>query len=200
LEEQPMLKSCSIVVIVMIGILWHGLSEAVPHAVASTALTEPARSLTGAPAPVTTGPPQHVEHAALDMRSARLFRRLEDQFNGGWLGPYQIIRSDAKKGTMIVRRDSIDNASLAKWCYCQVDTLNMLDSLRNGAVFVTLTLTPDRNTTGLDVADDFEGTYSLTPASATTTVRCASQGVLEKELVSTIVARNPHRTPHLARR
>jgi hypothetical protein len=193
-----MRKPSLILVIATAGLLWFGLGEAVPQPIGGTAVTQPTEGSSQGPAVTSEARPQLVERATLEERPSKLFRRLEEQFNEGSLGPYRIVSSDAKKAELKVRRDSIDNDNWTKWCYCKVDPLNMLDSLQDGTVLVTIDLSPVSNATDVAVATDFEGTYSLTEASKATTVSCMSRGVLEKELVSTIIARNGAGTKHLA--
>lgn len=150
-------------------------------------------------APAAGQMPMAIEHHGTSKVPARtLLRTLQSQFAGGWLGPYQVIRSDRKSETLVVRRNAIDSDNWSKWAYCKVGPLDMLDSLRDGAATVTIKLTPARRVTYTSAVADFDGTYGLTSASKN--VACTSRGVLEDELLATIAAENPPPIRHLAKR
>lgn len=137
-------------------------------------------------------------HGTSKVPARSLFRTLRSRFAGGWLGPYQVVSSDRRSGTLVIRRNAIDADNWSKWAYCEVGPLDMLDSLRDGAVTVTIKLKPARRITYTSTAANFEGTYGLTAASKN--VACMSRGVLEDNILTTIAAENPPRTGRLAKR
>jgi hypothetical protein len=144
--------------------------------------------------------PSIVQYGTVDSPARPLFLRLRGEFVRGQLGPYRIVSSDARTRTLVVRRDSVDSDHWTKWSYCKVGPLDMLDSLRDGTVTMTISLEPAGGVTNAAVAADFEGQYSLTPTSASETVRCGSRGVLEKELLTTIAAAEMARPRRVTRR
>ncbi len=121
-----------------------------------------------------------------DVPLEQLFQRLQTQFSGGRFGPYRVINGEPNTHTLVVARDQIDNESWSKWATCHVDNVDMLDSLQDGAVTVTIALTPLQKVTTASVSADFKGVYGLTLASPTITVSCASTSLLEQELLSQI--------------
>ena len=150
-------------------------------------------------APALGQMPIIIEHFGTSKVPARsLFRTLQSQFAGGWLGPYQVVSSDRKSQTLVIRRNAIDADNWSKWAYCKVGPFDMLDSLRDGAAVVTIKLTPARKVTFTSAAADFEGTYGLT--SANKNVTCMSRGVLEDNLLAAIAAQTPPPTRRLAKR
>jgi hypothetical protein len=150
-------------------------------------------------APAVGQMPAIIEHYGQSKVPARsLFRTLQSQFAGGWLGPYQVVSSDRKSQTLVIRRNAIDADNWSKWAYCKVGPLDMLDSLRDGAATVTIKLTPARKVTFTSAAADFEGTYGLTSASKNVT--CMSRGVLEDNLLAAIAEQTPPPTRPLAKR
>jgi hypothetical protein len=129
-----------------------------------------------------------------------LFRRLVREFADGQFGPYSVVSSDARTGTIVVKRDAIDSDSWAKWSSCSVGPLEMLDSLQDGIATVTISLEPTKRVTDAAVAAGFEGRYGLTATSSMATVRCSSRGVLEKDLLTAITTAEATRPRRVAKR
>jgi hypothetical protein len=152
------------------------------------------------PAMLAQPPQQITHHGTSPIPAGRLYRALKTQFAGGWLGPYQVVSSDPKTRTLVVRRNYIDLGNWSNWAYCKVGPLDMLDSLRDGYVTMAIKLEPARGVTYTSTTADFEGIYGLTPSTGKV-VPCLSRGVLEDEVLATIAAENPPPEPRrLAKR
>jgi hypothetical protein len=150
-------------------------------------------SATESPAMLAQPPLQITHHGTSPIPAGRLYRALKTQFAGGWLGPYQVVSSDPKTRTLVVRRNYIDLDNWSKWAYCKVGPLDMLDSLRDGYVTMAIKLEPARGVTYTSTTADFEGIYGL--ASTGKVVPCVSTGVLEDNVLATIAAQNPPPEP-----
>jgi hypothetical protein len=139
-------------------------------------------------------PLQITHHGASPIPAGRLYRALQTQFAGGQLGPWQVVSSDPKTRTLVVRRNYIDLDNWSNWAYCKVGPLDMLDSLRDGYVTMAIKLEPARGVTYTSTNADFEGIYGLTPSRGKV-VPCISRGVLEDQVLATIAAENPPPEP-----
>ncbi len=131
-------------------------------------------------------PSELVHHSQASMPADRLFRKLRSQFAGGWLGPYRVVKSNPRTRTLVVRLDQIDSQSWSKWAYCKVGPLDMIDSLKDGAVVMNIKLHPVKHTTYTAVSAEFEGTYGL--GSSIKNVACVSRGALEDQVLTNIAA------------
>jgi hypothetical protein len=145
------------------------------------------------PAMLAQPPLQITHHGTSPIPAGRLYRALKTQFAGGQLGPWQVVSSDPKTRTLVVRRNYIDLDNWSQWAYCKVGPLDMLDSLRDGYVTMAIKLEPARGVTYTSTTADFEGIYGLT--STGKVVPCISRGVLEDNVLATIAAENPPREP-----
>jgi hypothetical protein len=145
------------------------------------------------PAVLAQPPLQITHHGTSPIPAGRLYHALKTQFTGGWLGPYQVVSSDPKTRTLVVRRNGIDLDSWSKWAYCKVGPLDMLDSLRDGTVTMAIKLEPARGVTYTSTTADFEGVYGLT--STGKVVPCISTGVFEDNVLATIDAEKPPPEP-----
>ena len=145
------------------------------------------------PAMLAQPPLQITHHGTSPIPAGRLYRALKTQFAGGQLGPWQVVSSDPKTRTLVVRRNYIDLDNWSQWAYCKVSPLDMLDSLREGYVTMAIKLEPARGVTYTSTTADFEGIYGLT--STGKVVPCISRGVLEDNVLATIAAENPPREP-----
>jgi hypothetical protein len=113
-----------------------------------------------------------------------LFDRLKQGFADGRYGPYQLVSSDPKTRTIVVTRNNVDVEHWTRWAYCSVSAIDMFDSLRDGAVRLTVKLEPTtRKITYAVVWADFTGTYGI--ASTNKVVQCLSTGVLEEDILRT---------------
>ncbi len=67
------------------------------------------------PAAVLAQPPlQITHHGSSPIPARRLYRALKTQFAGGQLGPWQVISSDPKTRTLVVRRNYIARTGPAR--------------------------------------------------------------------------------------
>jgi hypothetical protein len=147
------------------------------------------------PAAMLVQPPlQITHHGTSPIPAGRLYRALKNQFAGGQLGPWQVITSDRKTRTLVVRRNYIDSENWSNWAYCKVGPLDMLDSLRDGYVTMAIKLEPARGVTYTSTTADFEGIYGLTSTGGQV-IPCISRGVLEDQALATIAAENPPPEP-----
>ena len=146
------------------------------------------------PAMLAQPPLQITHHGTSPIPAGRLYRALKTQFAGGQLGPWQVVSSDPRTRTLVVRRNYIDIDNWSQWAYCKVGPLDMLDSLRDGYVTMAIKLEPARGVTYTSTTADFEGIYGLT--STGKVVPCISRGVLEDNVLATIAAENPPPEPH----
>jgi hypothetical protein len=168
-----------------------------PRAVASpiSATQVPVQTAaTENPAMLAQPPLQITHHGTSPIPAGRLYRALKTQFAGGQLGPWQVVSSDPRTRTLVVRRNYIDIDNWSQWAYCKVGPLDMLDSLRDGYVTMAIKLEPARGVTYTSTTADFEGIYGLT--STGKVVPCISRGVLEDNVLATIAAENPPPEPH----
>src|ERR1700730_1182591 len=91
-----------------------------------------------------------------------LFDRLKQGFADGRYGPYQLVSSDPKTWTCVPARNNVDVEHCARWAYCPVSPIDMIDSLRDGAVRLTIKLEPTTpKITYAVVWADLTGTYGI---------------------------------------
>src|ERR1700730_7952172 len=114
-----------------------------------------------------------------------LFDRVKQGFADGRYGPYQLVSSDPKTWTIVAARNNVDVEHWMRWGYCPVGQIEMIGSLRDGAVRLTVTLEPTTpKITYAVVWADFTGTYGI--ASTNKVVQCRSTGVLEEDVLRAI--------------
>lgn len=112
----------------------------------------------------------------------QLFEQLKTGFSGGRFGPYVLLGSDARTLTVVAKRSAIDVANWARWAYCPMGPIDLLDSLRDGSVTLTVKLEPTKGpATWAVVWADFTGTYGI--AASSKQVQCSSTGVLEEDIL-----------------
>ena len=120
-------------------------------------------------------------------KSRALFNGVKHGFESGRYGPYQLVSSDPKTWTIVVTRNNVDAEHWTRWAYCPVSPIDMIDSLRDGAVRLTIKLEPiTPKITYAVVWADFTGTYGI--ASTNKVVQCRSTGVLEEDVLHAIGA------------
>jgi hypothetical protein len=162
--------------------------------------TQPASAQATSPASSVVNQSAITQYGIIETPARPLLRRLVKRFTDGEFGPYRVVTSDTRAGTLVVTRDAIDSDSWTKWSSCRVGPLAMLDSLQDGVATVTISLAPAKRVTDTAVTADFEGRYGLTPTLSPATVRCSSLGVLEKDLLTAIITMEKTRPQRLAKR
>lgn len=99
------------------------------------------------------------------------------------------VSRSAAKAEFVATRTLRDKTKWSEWAYCEVPTMQMLDTLNRGNVKVRVVLEREsKDHTYVTATVDFQGIYNTlgsngTGASATRTQQCASNGVLEKDLL-----------------
>ncbi|MGH7933279.1 MAG: hypothetical protein ACREQN_08915, partial [Candidatus Binataceae bacterium] len=96
---------------------------------------------------------------------------------------FELSKTNETTGTLVAKRDNIDANSWNQWAYCEMSPAHMLDTLRDGAVIVSITARHAGNDSCyVTVKTDFKGTYGL--GSSNSTEQCISKGVLENNLLA----------------
>lgn len=160
-------------------------------------LTLAALALCGAPAAAQTaaganaaaqatpvaGAPSSIAHRGQLMGQPNaLFDQLKADFSGGRFGPYVIVSTDVPRRTLVAKRSNIDSANWARWAYCKMGPLDLLDVLRDGSVALTVRLEPATKwRTWAVVQAGFTGTYAI--GAEVKQTQCVSTGVLEEDIL-----------------
>lgn len=133
-------------------------------------------------APAATTPPAVAHRGQLTGQPDALFAQLKADLSGGKLGPFSVVSVDAPTRTIVARRSNIDSASWARWAYCRMGPLDLLDILRDGSVTLTVRLEPTTKwITWAVVKADFTGTYAI--GAEVKQTQCVSTGVLEEDIL-----------------
>lgn len=138
----------------------------------------------------TVPTPRTIAHSGpLVGKPDALFDQIKTNFSDGRFGPYTIVSTDPARHTIVVRRNNIESADWARWAYCPMGPLDLLDSLRDGSVTMNVKLEPTtRWTTWAVVKAEFIGTYGL--GASVKRTQCVSTGVLEEDVLRRLGA-NP---------
>ncbi|HZO82891.1 MAG TPA: hypothetical protein VFB33_14435 [Candidatus Binataceae bacterium] len=146
-------------------------------AAAAAAQTPPSQGASAAAAPAAVA-----HRGQLTGQPEALFSRLEADLSGGKFGPFTIISVDVPTRTIVARRSNIDSASWARWAFCRMGPLDLLDVLRDGSVTLTVRLEPTTKwITWAVVKADFNGTYAI--GAEVKQTQCISTGVLEEDIL-----------------
>ncbi len=119
-------------------------------------------------------------HRPLD----QVYAAVSNYFSPDSLHDFQIVsRSRSKsKAEFVAKRTMQDKIKWSEWAYCRVPTMQLLDTLQQGNITVRVKLERESaNHTYVTVTPDFEGIYEL--AGNSRTQQCASNGVLEKDIL-----------------
>jgi hypothetical protein len=120
-------------------------------------------------------------------KPARTYAIVKDYLSDPLKGFFRIIRTNSARHLVIAKRSGIDSQTWNEWAYCKLGPNQMLDTLENGMVTVTVKIDPDRgNLSNISVAADFTGIYGL--ADRQTTAQCVSRGVLENRILKLVGA------------
>jgi hypothetical protein len=136
-----------------------------------------------ASAQTTPEVPLSIAHRGpLTGKPGALFNQTKDSFSEGRFGPYTIVGDYPASHTLVVKRSNIDSANWSRWAYCKMGPMDLLDSLRDGSVTMTIRFAPTtRWITWVLVKAEFTGTYGL--GSTVKQTECISTGVLEEDML-----------------
>jgi hypothetical protein len=98
-------------------------------------------------------------------------------------GLFTIVRADRATGTIIARLNGMNAQQWGEWAYCKLGPKQMLDTLNEGAVTLTITITQaGSRSSEIKIAADFRGTYTGL-GNSETTAQCISTGALENRIL-----------------
>ena len=104
------------------------------------------------------------------------------------LKPFTIVQADSARHLVVAKRSGIDTQSWSEWAYCKLGPQQMLDTLEDGTVTLTVKISPGGgNFSNVSVTADFKGNYGL--AGPETTAQCVSNGVLENRILEAVGAK-----------
>lgn len=118
--------------------------------------------------------------------SRQTFATVKQYFSNPGSTMFRLVSADPRMGTIVARRDNIDNETWNEWAYCKLSPMHLLDTLQDGTATVNVKVEPSGNSSYVTVNADFEGTYGLADSSDTT--QCISNGVLEKNILAAVGA------------
>jgi hypothetical protein len=112
----------------------------------------------------------------------RTFRIVQNYLSDPAHGLFTVVRADHATHTIVAERHSIDTQNWGEWAYCKLGPEQMLDTLENGAVTLTVKIKDaSGGASDLSVTADFKGTYGL--GGSEVTAQCVSKGVLENRII-----------------
>jgi hypothetical protein len=121
--------------------------------------------------------------AHIDRPIKQVFDTLKRYFSDPGLSMFHVVSAESVSGTIVAKRDGIDNENWANWAFCKTGPAEMIYQFNDGAVTVTVKLEPSgKKATFATVTADFQGTYTL--GSAENQVACISQGGLEQTILA----------------
>ena len=119
--------------------------------------------------------------AALTYKILKNF--LSDPMNGS----FSIVRADSATHLLIAKRNGINTKDWNDWTYCKLGPDQMLDTLEDGMVTLTVKIEPaGAKSSNVSITADFKGTYGF--AGTETTAQCVSKGVLENRMLEAVGA------------
>jgi hypothetical protein len=118
---------------------------------------------------------------------ARTYTIVKDYLSDPYNGLFTIARMDSARHLVVAKRSGIGSHTWSDWAYCKLGPNQMLDTLEDGTVTLTVEITPGgRKFSYVRVTADFKGTYGL--AGNETTAQCISKGVLENRILQAVGA------------
>lgn len=119
--------------------------------------------------------------------AAKAYLLAKDYLSDPMGGSCTIVRADSARHTLTAERSGIDAKDWGDWTYCKLSPDQMLDTLNNGKVELTVKIEPaGKNSSNVAVTADFNGTYGF--AGRQTTVQCVSKGGLENRVLQAVGA------------
>jgi hypothetical protein len=121
---------------------------------------------------------------------AQTFATLKRYFSDPAMGMFELESAGERSHTLVAKRSGIDLQTWGQWAYCKLGPEHLLDSLVDGSVTVNVKVEAAGKTASfVTVRADFEGTYGI--GSSETTTQCASNGVLEQNILTAAGAATP---------
>ncbi|HEY2105494.1 MAG TPA: hypothetical protein VGH29_06900 [Candidatus Binataceae bacterium] len=114
----------------------------------------------------------------------KIYAAMTNYFSPDSLHNFQLVSRtrNQSKAEFVAKRTMRDKIKWSQLAYCTVPALQMLDTLQRGNITVKVKLERESaDHTFVTVTPDFEGTYEL--AGTARTQQCASNGVLEKDIL-----------------
>jgi hypothetical protein len=114
----------------------------------------------------------------------QVYAAVSKYFSPDSMHDFQIVsqKRSRTKAEIVAKHTVQDKAKWSAWAYCKVPALQLLDTLQQGNVTVTVKV--ERESAGrtfVTVTPDFQGVYQF--AGNTRTQQCASNGVLENDIL-----------------
>jgi len=113
-----------------------------------------------------------------------VYAALSNYFSPDSMHDFQVVshKQTKSKAEFVAKRTVQDQMKWSEWTYCKLPTLQMLDTLQQGNIKVTVELERESpNRTYVTVTPTFEGVYAL--ADNSTSRKCTSKGILEKDIL-----------------
>ena len=113
-----------------------------------------------------------------------VYAALSNYFSPDSMHDFQVVshRRTKSKAEFVAKRTVQDQMKWSEWAYCKLPSLQMLATLQQGNITVTVELERESaDRTYATVTPAFEGVYAL--ADNTTTRQCTSKGILEKDIL-----------------
>jgi hypothetical protein len=113
-----------------------------------------------------------------------VYDSLSTYFSPDSMHDFQVLTESKSKsaGEIVAKRTITDPVKWRELTYCKVPALQMLDTLKEGDVTVTVKVnSAGSNSTYVTVTPDFEGNYEF--AGSSHTQQCQSNGELEKDIL-----------------
>ncbi|HTY55680.1 MAG TPA: hypothetical protein VMB26_10790 [Candidatus Binataceae bacterium] len=129
-------------------------------------------------------PPPTVPRSAIIARpSAQVFDSLKHYFADTLTHHFKLISANPATGVIVAKRSGIDENTWGNLAFCKTQSVNMLDTLNEGAVTVTVTVKAETpKATRVTISPDFKGYYSL--GNAQDVISCQSKGALEDQILA----------------
>ncbi len=118
---------------------------------------------------------------------ARTYAMVKEYLSDPLKGLFTVAQGDPATHSLVAKRSGIDTQNWSEWAYCKLGPEQMLDTLEDGAVTLTIKISPGGGDfSNISVTADFKGTYGL--AGSQTTAQCVSKGVLENRILEAVGA------------
>jgi len=114
----------------------------------------------------------------------RVYSAVSEYFSPDSMHDFQIVSQNRSrsKAEFIAKRTVQDKMKWSDWAYCKVPAMQLLDTLQQGNITVTVKLERESAShTYVTVTPDFEGVYQF--AGNSRSQQCASKGVLENDIL-----------------
>ena len=119
-------------------------------------------------------------HRPLD----QVYAAMANYFSPDSMHDFQLVSHSRtkSKAEFVAKRTMQDKIKWSEWAYCTVPAMQLLDTLQQGNITVTVKLERESaDRTFVTVTPDFEGVYEL--AGNSHNQQCASNGVLERDIL-----------------